>query len=363
MKKIVSFHLYNDFSGSPKVLMYVLQKMLTHGYNVSVLTSKHVGILSQLRGNANFKLYSYRYVFSENPLIEIVKYCSVQFFSLFWSFKYVLERNTVFYVNTILPVGAAIAGRIMCKKVIYHYHENANAKGLVYKILCNLMELLASDIICVSDYQKSFLKRKNKVYVIPNALPENWILEPKSLNSEVSFNYQTILMLSSLKGYKGTYEFIKLATDLYQYQFILVINDTEANISHYLNVNEIKLPKNLKIYSKQNDVRPFYKKSSIVLNLSNKFYCVETFGLTALEAMSFGLPVIVPTVGGIAEIVADGVNGYKIDVQNLDKIKERINILMSDVCLYKKISANALSVSHKYSLEKQVRFIENIIES
>ena len=58
---------------------------------------------------------------------------------------------------------------------------------------------------------------------------------------------------------------------------------------------------NLQIISRRNDVTPFYNEASIVLNLSDKQRFVETFGLTALEAMSAGLPVIVPTEGGIAE--------------------------------------------------------------
>lgn len=62
---------------------------------------------------------------------------------------------------------------------------------------------------------------------------------------------------------------------------------------------------NIKILSRQTDVSTFYNKASVVLNLSDKRQFVETFGLTALEAMSAGLPVIVPTEGGIAEIVDD----------------------------------------------------------
>ena len=46
---------------------------------------------------------------------------------------------------------------------------------------------------------------------------------------------------------------------------------------------------NLQIVSRQNDVAPFYNEASIVLNLSDKRRFVETFGLTALEAMSAGL--------------------------------------------------------------------------
>lgn len=40
MKHIVCFHLFNDYSGSPKVLKMVLQGILDKGYEVDLITSK-----------------------------------------------------------------------------------------------------------------------------------------------------------------------------------------------------------------------------------------------------------------------------------------------------------------------------------
>lgn len=57
------------------------------------------------------------------------------------------------------------------------------------------------------------------------------------------------------------------------------------------------------IYNRQRDVIKFYNKATVVLNLTDKTQAIETFGMTPLEAMSCGLPVIVPTIGGIAELV------------------------------------------------------------
>lgn len=91
---------------------------------------------------------------------------------------------------------------------------------------------------------------------------------------------------------------------------------------------------NIKILSRQTDVSTFYNEASIVLNLSDKRKFVETFGLTALESMSAGLPVIVPTEGGIAEMVEDGINGYKMDVQELDEVADKIEKMMTDGELY-----------------------------
>lgn len=109
---------------------------------------------------------------------------------------------------------------------------------------------------------------------------------------------------------------------------------------------------NLQIISRQNDVTPFYNEASIVLNLSDKQRFVETFGLTALEAMSAGLPVIVPTEGGIAEMVEDGANGYKLDVQDLDRIDCMIEEIFQDKDHYIRMAneANQVSLGFKESV-------------
>ena len=98
------------------------------------------------------------------------------------------------------------------------------------------------------------------------------------------------------------------------------------------------------------------------MNLSDKHRFVETFGLTALEAMSAGLPVIVPTEGGIAEMVTDGENGYKIDVQDLNKIVEYIHLLLSDQKLYNKLSNNASAYSRNFNIDKMTESILSLFD-
>lgn len=51
MKRLVCFHLFNDFSGSPKVLRMVLGGLLERGeWSVEIVTSKGEGALSDLEG-------------------------------------------------------------------------------------------------------------------------------------------------------------------------------------------------------------------------------------------------------------------------------------------------------------------------
>lgn len=46
-KKLVCFHLFNDYSGSPKVLKMVLEGMLRKGYRIDLVSSKG-GVLDEL---------------------------------------------------------------------------------------------------------------------------------------------------------------------------------------------------------------------------------------------------------------------------------------------------------------------------
>ena len=359
MKNIVCFHLFNDYSGSPQVLRTVIEGLLEKGYHIDLVTSRG-GVLDELMGKNNLCLRQYDYKFARNVAVRAMRYVWVQLIVFFIALGYMFKKDTVIYINTILPVGAALGGRLACKKVVYHYHENAHAKSTAYRILAKIMQLIASDIICVSQYQRSFLRRKTRVHITPNALKKEFTdkLVP---DSERAFENQRVLMLGSLKAYKGTDEFIALARSMNNFRFELVINDSQENIDNYMKKKNIIQPKNLTIHPRQEDVAPFYNRASLVLNLTNRKYAIETFGLTALEAMTAGLPVIVPTVGGIAEMVTDGENGFRIDSQDCEKIEQHIEKILRNKFFFVNLSNKALDKSRLYDAGHMVNNIANIL--
>lgn len=50
----------------------------------------------------------------------------------------------------------------------------------------------------------------------------------------------------------------------------------------------------------------------------------EALGLTVLETMRNGRPVIASRAGGLAEILEDGVDGYYIDIENINSIRKML---------------------------------------
>lgn len=355
---IVCWHLFNDFSGSPKVLHDVLTGLCERGEEIELITSSG-GVLDDLE-HEGVRCRHYSYRFSPNPVVTLARYSRVQLRTFLMALRYARQKDAVFYINTILPSGPALAGKLTGKRVVYHYHENAFIKSRFYRALAALMERLADRIICVSGYQASFLKRRDKVTVIPN-VPDPAFTSRLRPDPEKAFERKTVLMLSSLKAYKGTTEFIELARSLPAFRFVLVLNETRDAIDKWLSANAIEIPSNLAINPRASDVSKFYNEASLVVNLTNPQLAIETFGLTAIEAMSCALPVIVPVVGGIAEIVSDGVNGYHVDCHDTDRLKEVVTALLTDRRKYLDMARHALEFSGSFDREKIFDDIQSVL--
>jgi len=59
----------------------------------------------------------------------------------------------------------------------------------------------------------------------------------------------------------------------------------------------------------------------------------ETFGIAAVEAQAAGLPVIASDLGGLSDIVKDGVTGQLIDVGDVSALCDSISLLIDDAAL------------------------------
>ena len=355
-KHIVCFHLFNNYTGSPKVLSQVIKGLIDKGYRVDLVTNKTEGFLSNIKG-VNYK-YIY-YSWNKNKLITLLYFIWAQVHLFIISFFEYKKSKSIFYINTLLPFGAAIAGKILKKEVIYHVHEHYLTNGLLYSIYSFTFIKCANRVIFVSNYISNNYNIKIDSIVIYNSLDLEYEIKAEEYLKKRDKKQETILMISSLKTYKGIYQLIKLSDLTPHISFELVLSCTPKELDLFSKSNRI--PSNLKVYSCQKDLHKFYQRSIICLNLSLPNMCVETFGLTILEAMTYGIPVIIPPVGGPIELVDDGFNGFHVDSRDLILLKKRIDSLLENNELYMEFSERALIKSKEFNYKDMINKVENFL--
>lgn len=163
-------------------------------------------------------------------------------------------------------------------------------------------------------------------------------------------------MICSLKAYKGIWEFVELAHKNQHLNFKLVLNASEEELTTYFETHQI--PPNLALIPTQSNTHSLYHWADILLNLSRPDQWIETFGLTVLEAMAYGLPTIVPPVGGVTELVVSNYNGERIDSRNTEELSDKLNKLLTDKAKYTRYSKAAIQ---KASLFVELNFVQHSI--
>ncbi len=105
------------------------------------------------------------------------------------------------------------------------------------------------------------------------------------------------------------------------------------------------------------DLPPYYAAADIFVTPST----TETFGLTVVEAMAAGLPVVGIQSPGISDAVIDGETGFLTHL-DLDEYTGQLVRMIQDGNLRHAMSQKACSHSDNYAIEKAVERLEMVYQ-
>jgi glycosyltransferase involved in cell wall biosynthesis len=87
----------------------------------------------------------------------------------------------------------------------------------------------------------------------------------------------------------------------------------------------------------------------------------ESFGMSAAEASATGLPVIASRVGGLPEVIEQGVNGILVEPENIQELAKAISSLANDPELRKRMGQNGVEMAkRKFNAEATVGKLINV---
>jgi L-malate glycosyltransferase len=97
-------------------------------------------------------------------------------------------------------------------------------------------------------------------------------------------------------------------------------------------------------YIDHNLIPDYHNKIDIPVYLSRK----ESFGVSVIESMSCGKPVIATGIGGLSEIISDGVEGILVQPDDIVSAAEAIEKLVLNSDLRDYLGQNGKKKVHKY---------------
>ena len=259
------------------------------------------------------------------------------------------DRMTHFSMVNFLPVYLAAKNG---KKSILTMHMGI--ENFSYKILFDLLtpeQINLITFVGVSGFQMKDFSRQHEI--IPNGV----YLGDFPFSESAKDNF---VWIGRMIEPKGATHAIKVASKLH---YKLEIGGKPIGENEKYFRSDILPSLNDEITAVgfvDKEKRPgFYSAKALLFPSSN-----ETFGLTVIEAMACGTPVIAYKTGAVDEIIENGVNGYKVEQGDIRAFEEAANKILSlPEKQYQEMRKNCRkTVEEKYSFDAVAEKYMNLYE-
>lgn len=216
------------------------------------------------------------------------------------------------------------------------------------------------EVIAVSRSAKTFIEyfTDKKITIIPNGVDvKRFYPRNKAGNNE----RPVISYVGRLVPKKGVHILIRAMKNIVKkYPDALLIIGGKGKMKTFLSsyAKTIGLKENVRFlgYIPENKLPEFYSSSDVFVLPS---ITGESFGVTLLEAMASGTPVVGTNVGGIPEVIHD--SGLVVESGDPKKLAHAVITLLDDENLRKKFGRKARGrVEEKYSWDEIGKKIINV---
>lgn len=241
----------------------------------------------------------------------------------------------------------------------YGFVKRNVKKLLITKVLSKSNKVIFVSKAGYKSYSDSFSIDDQLVNIVYNGISEAKLdagkLAKKNTTDIVHLAY--VGRLVKLKGVDKLIEVLPLLVKDYEFQ-VSIVGDGPCRNELEDRVRTLGLSEKVTFFGFQENVNPYLEKADIFVYPSN----TEIFGISIVEAMAFKCICVASNVGGIPEIINDGVNGYLNIDNTVDGLyKAIVNAMMAYHDDKKAEIINAArKTSEGFSINETIVELENI---
>lgn len=364
MKKLIFITWALEVGGAERLLVKLVQNIPTDKYQVKVVCITRRGVWAKEVEDCGIEVVS----MEKKVGLDL---------GVFFRLRKYLKKERPDLVNTSIWT-ADLWGRLaaICAGVKHIIVTEQNVdiwKRWYHRAIDRLLFHWTEYVICVSDDVKTFYHDQlgvpeRKLRMIPNAIDLELFAKDnlqQTLRTSLQIKDSDFLFIcpARLHPQKAHHVLLQAAYELRtktqkSFKILLVGEGTRKEELKKI-VSDLNLSEIVFFLGLRQDIPSLLMQSDAFL-LSSDF---EGLSLAVLEGMAAGLPIVATSVGGNAQLVHEGINGFLVPPREPTSLANTMQRILEDSALSHKMGEKSLRIVHdsydiKMITEKTIELFE-----
>jgi len=360
---ILKFPYSSLFGGGERNTITVVEQLQKKGFNFFLVSSCKV-LLKEFwkRHWYHKKIWAGKEPVSRGALLIfpfLAPFIFIELFIVLFYYRFWKKVTILYCLSLTEKVLATLPARILGMRVFWVEHVTTerwlsmNPLKIFYRIFSKSVTIIAVSKVIKNQLVQMGVK-ENRIQVIYNGVDLN-LFKMKKIYWDHPERF-IVGVVARLEKEKGI-EFLLKATQMVQ-EFIpsaraIIVGDGPERKKLEWLASQLGLKEKIQWVGYQESIEKWYHFFDVLVLPSVKR---ESFGITLVEAMASGIPVVASKIGGTSEIIDDKINGLLVPPGNSDKLAEAIIYLYNNRAETKEmIRKGRDKVEKMFSLERMIR--------
>ena len=352
---------YPTFGGSGVVATELGLELAHRGHEIHFITYRQPVRLALLNSKVHYHevnvpeypLFHYQpYELAlSSKLVDMVKLYKIELLHVHYAIPHAyagyMAKQMLKDEGIIIPMVTTLHGTDITLVGNHPFYKTAVSFSI------NKSDIVTSVSQSLKDDTYKLFNIKKEIHVIPNFIELDKIRNESQISCHRSVmakkEERIVTHISNFRKVKRIPDIIKI---FYKIQEripakLMMVGDGPEKVKAEQLCKELNIEDKVIFFGNSSEIDQILSYSDLFLLPSE----TESFGLAALEAMAWSVPVISSNSGGLPEVNFDGISGYLSNVGDIDSMAENALKILSDDATLAKFRESALSVAQKFDIK------------
>ena len=363
---------YPTFGGSGVVATELGLELAHRGHEIHFITYRQPVRLALLSPNVHYHevnvpeypLFHYQpYELAlSSKLVDMVKLYKIDLLHVHYAIPHAyagyMAKQMLKDEGIIIPMVTTLHGTDITLVGNHPFYKPAVSFSI------NKSDVVTSVSQSLKDDTYKLFNIKKEIHVIPNFIELNKHRNESTISCQRSVmakkEERIVTHISNFRKVKRIPDIIKIFYKIQQQipAKLMMVGDGPEKVKAENLCAELGIEDKVIFFGNSNEIDQILSYSDLFLLPSE----TESFGLAALEAMAWSVPVISSNSGGLTEVNFDGVSGYLSDVGNIDEMADNAIKILENETTLATFKANALDVAKQFDIKNILPLYEKLYQ-